>query len=744
MILKGSSHDGPDMKDTSDPSENEFSLAEQFAGADSVPPLPRPPAKRPAAAEVPASLGNGAGLASAPRMPLRRPVDPENLLQLIDWSHLSHGIWQRSWIILLLVVACLMLGLFGRARTGKTRYESRASMLYRVERQKQALSFPGSGVAIKGLSRTTATSLLRRAGNLEQVISTLKLDMTPAEFGWRIQTQSERNSEIVLLRVDFMPTSDLAVAAANELVRVGLEDNRTFYRKQALQLAEQFERQSKAGAAEAATAGAALIAFQTHHQLLEVGADTKAFLDGMGAVCERLNTARIAHDSQVVRIANYRRLIAELPDEVMRESFEDNPLKRRIANAEVALMEARTRYGPENPRVLQIEDSVREMRRTMAEPAYNESREKVYGPNTAKREFETEVLRLETEQKVMAGTVAQIEQQAADLRESYKHLPALQIELAALHQRQAAAETLVRDLEKSIADARRAADVDLADFETLEPARTAIASRGKLASLLPALATGFGLFAGLALCVVLSLTDPKLKSPRLIERLYTLPCLGAVPALKDAAAVPAAFLPICRALYQRITSRPASGGARVFCVLSACPGDGKSTLGFQAARYWAALGIKTACLDFDPSPNPWLHPAENQAGIEDYLADRATWGDILFMRDDVACFKRNRDNGDLPEHMHGKIMHRFMETLRTQYGCVVIEAPAWMTEELSARMLGEMAGLSIWIAASPVSTRPILNKAFDSLDPAGIRPVGIILNRVPNADDLRQGGHAAS
>lgn len=716
------------MTDTSDPSGGAFSVRDQFADSD-----PARPPHRAGAADAPIAPPEGDRRAAAPQLPLRRPITPETMVQMIDWGQLARGIWRRAWILVLLTVLGAALGLYGRARMGKLRYEARASLLYRVERQKQALSAPGTGVAIKGLARATATSLLRRAGNLEQVIATLKLNMTPEELGWRVQTQSDRQSEIILLRVEFMPTPELAVAAVNAVVRVGLDDNLNFYRKQALQLAEQLKLQADAASGEAAAARQALIAYQTQHQMLEVSADTKAFLDSMVAVSERLHAARIARDSQVVRIANYRRLIAELPDEVMQESFEDNPLKRRIANTEVALMEARTRYGPENPRVLQLEDSIREMRRTMTGPTFDETRERVFVKNPAKQDFEMEALRITAEQEVLDRTVAQIEQQATALGEKYKHLPAQQLELAGLHQRQAAAEALVHDLEKTIADARRTAELDLCDFELLEPARTASASQGKLAALLPVLAVTFGVLGGLVLCAVLALADPKLKAAGQIERLYTVPCLGTIPSVKATDTLPAAFRPVCRTLYQRITGLPATGGARVICILSACPGDGKSTLAFQAARYWAALGIKTACLDFDSSPNPWLRPEEAQAGIEDYLAGRAAWEDIVFMREDVACFKRKLDTGDLPEHMHGRIMHRFMETLRAQYGCVIVEAPAWMDDEPSARMLAEMTGLSVWVAASRLSTRPVLNKAFDHLDRSGIRPCGIVLNRVPGA-----------
>ena len=734
------------MSDPGKPSADEFSVRDQFAGsaASPAPARPAPAAPVPGAPSAPPPPTAPADArAPAGRTPILRPMTPETLMKRIDWRQVARGVWRRAWIIALLTVAGATLGVLGGARMGKPRYEARASILYRAERQKQALSAPGAGVSIKGLARPTATSLLRRAGNLEQVIANLKLDMTADELGWRVQTQSERQSEIILFRVEFMPTREQAVSAANEVARVGLEDNRNFYRKQALQLAEQFQRQSDKAAAEAAAARELLIAFQTRHQMLEVSADTKAFLDSMLAVNERLSAAGIARDSQSVRIANYRRLISELPDEVMRESFEDNPLKRRIANSEVALMEARTRYGPENPRVLQMEDSIREMRRTMSEASFDETRERVNVRNPAKQEFEMELLRLQAEQEVLDKTLAQIGEQAATLRETYKNLPAQQLELAALHQRQAAAEALVHELERGIAGAKGTAELDLGDFEMLEPARTATSSRGALAALLPPLAVALGLFGGTGLCLVLALADPRLRSASQIERLYTLPCLAEVPEVKDATDVPANFLPVCRALYQQMSGPPAGGGARMFCVLGALPGDGKSTLAFQAARYWAGLGVKTAYLDFDAGPNPWLHPDENQAGLEDYLAGRAAWADVLFMRDGISCFKRMRDSGDLPEHMHGAAMRRLIETLRAQVDCVIVEAPAWLSEELSARMLAEMTGPSVWVAATLQSTRPILNEAFDALDRAGVCPVGLVLNKVPGGG-TGKGGRATT
>lgn len=723
---------GPFMEDANDPTGVEFSVRDQFAATDPATPLTAP-------AAAPGQMGSQPPQPTEQPTPLCRRVTPETMIQFIDWAQLAQGLRQRAWIVLLLTATGLGLGLHGRSRIGAPRYEARASILYRTDRHKQATSAPGTTTAIRGLARATAVSLLRRAGNLEKVIESLSLAMTPEELGWRVQTQSDRNSEIILLRVEFMPSAELAIEAANLIVRIGIEDNQTFYRSQALQQADQFKLQAESAAAEADAARETLLAYQTRHQLLEVGADTKAFLDSMGAVNERLHSARIARDSQAVRIANYRRLVAEMPDEVMRESFEDNPLKRRIANAEVALMEARTRYGPENPRILQMEDSIREMRRTISEQTFDETRERVYVRNPAKQQFEMEVLRLEAEQEVLDQAVTHIEQQAAELKTRFAHLPAQQIELADFHQRHASAVDLLQRLERSIANSRMTAEMDLGDFEPLELARHATSSRGKLAALLPPVAVLGSLFASLALCVILTLTDPRLKSERQVARLYTLPCLGSAPVTEQTA-VPVAFLRICRDLYRHVTRHQGAAREVVLAVLSACPGDGKSTLAYHAARYWAALGIKTAYLDFDDGPNPWLHLSEPAAGVEDYLAGRAAWNDAAFAQDGVTCFKRMRNTGDLPEQMHGASMLRLMDTLRAQCACIIIETPAWLADETSAGLLAGMADQTVWIAASPVTTRAVMSLAFDGLDRTGIRPVGMILNQVAGARRLRGQG----
>jgi len=713
------------------PDNTGFSVREQLAAMDPGHMTP------PSGGSVPgggAAPGNAAPSPSpspsaAPLEPLRRRVSAENILRMVDWQGLLHGILKRSWLILLIGVAALGLGIAGARRLGALRYDARASLLYRADRQSQATSAIGNRGSVKGLARATAVSLLRRASALDTVIERLKLPMTSEELGWRIRIQTDRYSEIILLHVEHMPTADSAIGVANELARVGLAENAAFYREQATRQAAPLQQQLDSAREEWNTAREALTTFQSEYRLLEVAADTKAFLDSMGAVSERLQSARIARDAQDVRIGNYEELIAKMPAEVLRESFEDNPVKRRLANTEVALMEARARYGPENPQVLQMEDSIREMRRTLADSSFDESRERVYVPNPDRKTFELEILRLKAEREVLDQALTQTDAQAQALQQRYAHLPDQQVKLAAHLQRYAAAESLYRSLERAIADARVAADLDLADFEMLEPARRATASRSRMASILPIAALLLGLLGATGLCVIIELSDPRYRSARQLEQLYAIPCLASVPtAPRDA--LDAACLPACRLIYQHVNGQPsARPGGLVICIASAGPQEGRSTLAGALARYWASLGATAAVVDFTATRNPMQPGAQSTTGLERYLEEDATWDEVIVRDGSIDGLKRAFDRGNLPELLHGKAMRRLMETLRARYACVVIEAPPWQDEPQAGRMLAQASDRLIWLIDRERSSRRIVNPVFDALDRYAVRPLGIVFNR---------------
>ena len=701
-----------------------FSIRSQFSVAGAPQSPPAPAAGR--ASQKPFAPPRKAAAANLP--PVRKAISPENMLKSIDWAKVLRGSLRRAWLAVLVIAVFAVLGILAGLKLRHVKYEAYASLLYRPERQRQILASTGSSFAMRALSRITAISLIRRSSNMDTIAKHLGLTLTPNDLKWMIQTKAEKNSEIVMLLLGSAPSLEVAVRVVNEAARVAIEDNAAFYRTQALQAVEAFRKQALLAKKDMDELTERVASFQTTNHLIQADADAKAFLDSVASVSERASAARITYQSQLIRIENFTHTLTNMPNEVVRESYEDSPIKRRISNSEVALMEARTKYGPDNPHVRELEDEIKEMRRMVTDKTYDQNREQVFEPNPVKQQFETDLLRMRAELTVMEDNVKLLEAEKAQIEQRFAHLPKQQLELAELLQRRVAAAEMYQAFQKTAENASFAADLDLADFEMLEPARTATAHRSPLALLAPILAIVFGLVIGSLLCVGLEFIDPKWRTARQLELAYAAPILGAVSRadLSEDGGY-AHFLPICRALYERWSQRPAGPGKGILCIVSAVSGEGKSSLAYHAARYWQALGIRTAYLDFDSTPNPCLASDDIRCGLERYLRGSADWADIQTVRSGVACFKVRERTPDLLELLSTPAMARLWDTLTTQFTFVVVEAPG-ANEDASSGFLASLGDEVVFVIGSPVVDKSAVNTALDTLDRSGGRPSGLVLN----------------
>ncbi len=711
-----------------------FSVRDQFAGKDGLlHPVTPPRPLQPHAVGQHGQHGHSPLPSRPPRNPslppIRVRVTMENIAKLMDWKKVLRGLLRRAWIIGIVTGGFLTLGIVAGVRSVGMRYDASISLLYRPDRQKQMLAAAGSSFMTKGLSRTTAVSMLCRSRNMEQVQATLHPPLTVSEMLFCIQAQSDKGSDIVRLVFTGASSGVAAVNVLNELGRVAMSDNATFYRSQAEQIADAFHKQASAAQKDLDRLTEALATYQAANHLIEPSADAQAFLTTVATTAEKLSAARIACESQATRIESYRQTIVAMPDEVLRESLEDNPLKRRISNTEVALMEARTKYGTANPRVQSLEDEIKETRRMLTGKTYDQTRERIFEPNPTKTLFQTELLRMEAERNSLQKNVQKLEAERAAVEQRFAFLPRQQIEVSAMQQQRKEAEERYHSMGKTAENAAMAASLDLADFEILEPARNATARLSKKVWLFPAA----GLFAGFSLSFMLvllrELLDPKLRTAHQVELAYTVPCLGMTEHGRelDPESMYFRFLPISRTLYKLNMRNQEALRPRSLAVLSSTSGEGKSSLAFQIAKYWARCGIKTACVDFNAATNPAIKTAEASHGIEEYLRGTTTWDQIVSIQENVACLKLRQPTPEMPELLHSDAMARFWSTLRATYPFVIIETPG-IVEDRSGALLAGLADQCIFVIASPLTNRLVANTALDRLDLDGLRPVGIVLN----------------
>lgn len=664
------------------------------------------------------------------RPPLRRPAG-ENPLQAVDWTGLLRAVGARKALIAAVTAVALGAGVLGAVKVNRPRFDARASLLYRPERQKQLVSASGSSFAVRGLARPTAVGLLRRGRTMEQIIANLKLPLTVDELKWMTRTSSEKNSEIVLLDVSGAPTAGTAIGIANELARAAIADNAAFYRGQALDAKRQFEAQADEARKVLEAAARALTEFQATNRLMEASADIQAFYDAAAAAAERLSNAQVEKRSLAVRIENYRRLIKDMPDEIVRESYENSPLKRRISNTEVALMEARTKYGPDNPRVKALEEEILEMRRMVSDQSFDQNREQVFEANPTKQQFAAELLKLEAEQQVAERNVDQLAAELAQVERRFEHLPRQQLQFAALQQRRAAADDMVRALKRSADDAALAADLDLADFELLEPARRSASSRSPLVGVLPVLGLLFGLAGGVALAAALAFLDPRWRTRRQVELALQIPAIVEVRRRNDLspANAYAHLLPLCRRIYERWTVWNSERPCRSIAVLGSVPGEGRSTVAWHAARYFSSMNLRVACVDFDGAPNPWIHAVRPEAGLESFLRGIAPWERARSEADGVTVFKVATPTPDLVELLRTPAMGRFWGMLSSSFDMILLEGPGTPGDPAGA-FLAEMADRFVCVIGAGIARRDEVLAALEPIDRNGLSPDLAVVNLV--------------
>lgn len=706
---------------------DEFSIRDQMAGHSPWTAPPQRPKGEGPAPELarPAAAPHGAD-------PIRRPGGAEAIMKSLDVQKLIKGVLRRKRLVIAVTLGFLALGVVGGIKAARVKYEARSSLLYRNERQQQLLSSSGSTFTMKGMSRLTAVSLIKRTSIMEQVVNTLNLGIDAEELKWRVDVKSEKNSQIVLLTISDFTDAATAVRVANEVAAMSIEDNAKFYRGQAASAAVQFQKQAEEARRELDESDRKIMEYQSKNRLLEPSADAKAFLDSITATSERLSNARVAYQSQLVRIQNYRMMVGSLSNEVLKESFEDNPLKRRMSNTEVALLEARTRFGPDNPRVKQLEDEIKEMRRMISDKSFDQTREQVYQPNPVKALFETELLRLEAEKTVLQQSVGQLEEELKATEQRYNYLPRQQMELASLQQKRLAVEELYKAMKKSEENAGMASRLDLADFEMLELARDAAAHRSVMAYALPVLTLVLGLLGGLVLTGLLEFLDPYLKTRRQVEGAYTVPLALLVPRREGLVSEsgPVLFLPLCRQLYDRWRRWKGEAPCGSIAVTAAGTGEGKSALTYHMARYFTSLGVRTLILDFDAAGSSWLSSYGFKAGLESYLRGKAEWADLVVEVDGLAAMKVLSPTPDLLELLNTPAMARLWETARGRYSLIVVETPGLLSDEAAVFLAG-LADRAVFAIGSPVSPKSVVDAAFTKLEEHHLRPSLLVLNMAP-------------
>jgi capsular exopolysaccharide synthesis family protein len=430
--------------------------------------------------------------------------------------------------------------------------------------------------------------------------------------------------------------SQVAVDIVNTFIEVLISRTRTFNIDDARVSREFLEGQvAEVRKSLAASEGAAR-AFTLQHGGIKIPEQSQAAIAQLSQTEQALAEARSNRKMVETRLANLRQKLevqkrtapppvpaaAPVPPPAP-PSADVQRLRALLSQLETALLEMRTKYTEEHPRIVLVKDRIEEVTRQLGD-AVKEVTPLTPAPDAvppAERvPFQEQILALETSLQVLSAQEDALRGQAQTLRQSLNGLSASELEYSRLTRELESNRNLHAMLADKLTGARIKEQGEMKVVKVIDPAGfpQAVASEKRLRFM------GVALF----LAVVLGAGGPAavewihktVEGADDVERATGLPVLAVIPRLRSsrpmfASAISAAnglggevamFTEALRSLRVAVQLATRADGLRTFMVASPFPSEGKSTLVVNLGLAFREAGKRVVLADTD-FLRPTLH-----------------------------------------------------------------------------------------------------------------------------------------
>ena len=272
----------------------------------------------------------------------------------------------------------------------------------------------------------------------------------------------------------------------------------------------------------------------------------------------------------------------------------------------------------------------------------------------------------------------------------------------------------------------------------------------------PLVDVGIGLAAGLLLGITIavlrrSLDGSVLSLPQL-AKLFPRPLLGTMPRdrhvqrsplfLRDRPTSPIAES--LRAVRTNVGLSSAGGAERVVTVTSAVEGEGKSTLLVNLALAEANAGARVLVVEGDlrrPRAAGYLGLPDGD-GLSGLLAGRGELADVV--RPGPVERLEVLSSGPLPSNPYELVesdrMDAVLAAARERYDLVLVDAPP-LLPVADGLALARRADSVVFVVRAGATGGALVRRAYEQLETAGLKHVGVVLNGVTTAVEGQYSGY---
>lgn len=278
--------------------------------------------------------------------------------------------------------------------------------------------------------------------------------------------------------------------------------------------------------------------------------------------------------------------------------------------------------------------------------------------------------------------------------------------------------------------------------DVIEPAQIPVSTVSPRTGMNLALGLLAGITLGVALVLVRSILDTRVRSKADIEALTDFPIVGMIGKDPDSEKRPLVALkdprnPLVesfRTFRTNLSYLNVEDDSNSFIISSAGPNEGKTTTAMNLAVVLADSGARVVLVDADlrkPSIAKTLG-IEGGVGLSDLLAGKASFEDVLqqFGRQYLFVLPAGRIPPNPSELLGSKTMGKVLDMLSEHFDYVIIDTPPVLAVT-DAAVLSKKVGGTLMIAAAGKVRKQELSNALEALDTVGGNIVGIVVTMVP-------------
>lgn len=252
----------------------------------------------------------------------------------------------------------------------------------------------------------------------------------------------------------------------------------------------------------------------------------------------------------------------------------------------------------------------------------------------------------------------------------------------------------------------------------------------------------FGLMAGLAIALVKSTMDTRIRGEADVRRRTDAAILGGISIDGNAAKKPlltqaphqSPRAESFRQIRTNIQFAQVGRSSNTVLVTSSLPGEGKSTTATNLALALAETGQSVALVDADlrrPMISTYLG-LERSAGLTTALVGKAEIEDLLqpWGTGNLSVLTSGTIPPNPSELLGSAAMQQIIKDLESNFDAVIIDAPPLLPVTDATVLAQSVGGVILVVANQQISTRD-LDKSLASLSLVKADLLGIVLNKMP-------------